>query len=162
VKQQGKDCAITARRGGTVWELRVNAHAGHSSLIFSSAIGDGAIFELSRILTSFHDALREPNMTFNVGVVLGGSNVKIQSDGEASVAGKWNIVPGEAFALGDIRALYPDQLARTKERMQLISAKSLPGTSVQIQFTDKFPPMSPTPGNLALLAKLNEMNHDLG
>jgi glutamate carboxypeptidase len=100
VREKGKDCAITARRGSTVWELRVKAQTGHASLIFTPRIGDGAIYEMSRILTAFHDTLREPNLTFNVGLVLGGSNVKIQSDGDASVSGKSNIVPGEAlFAL---------------------------------------------------------------
>jgi glutamate carboxypeptidase len=162
VKQQDKDCAVTARRGSTAWELRVKAQGGHSSQIFTPSIGGGAIFELSRILATFHDTLREPNLTFNVGLVLGGSDAKVQSDGDASVSGKVNIVPGEALALGDIRALYPEQLARTKARMQLISTKSLPGTATQIQFTDKYPPMSPTPGNVALLAKLNEINHALG
>jgi glutamate carboxypeptidase len=75
-------------------------------------MGDGAIFEVSRILAQFHDTLREPNMTYSVGLVLGGSNIKVDTNGEASVSGKANIVPGEAFAIGDIRALTPEQLGR--------------------------------------------------
>jgi glutamate carboxypeptidase len=65
--QQGKDYATTARRGGTRWDLQVQAKAGHSSQIFSDSMGDGAIFELSRILSRFHDTLREPNSTFRTG-----------------------------------------------------------------------------------------------
>jgi glutamate carboxypeptidase len=71
-------------------------------------------------------------------------------------------VPGEARASGDIRALYPEQLAHVKEKMQAIVARSLPGTNAEIRFTDDYPPMQPTPGNLALLAKLNEANRALG
>jgi glutamate carboxypeptidase len=162
ISQAGKDYAVTARRGSTFWDLRVQAKSGHSSQIFSSAMGDGAIFELSRILSQFHDTLREPNMTYSVGMALGGSNIKVESSGEASVFGKANIVPGEARASGDIRALYPEQLTHVKEKMQAIVARSLPGTSAEIRFTDDYPPMQPTPGNLALLAKLNEANRALG
>lgn len=162
ISQEGKDYAVTARRGATLWELHVQAKTGHSSQIFSPSMGDGAIFELSRILTLFHDTLREPNMTYNVGMALGGSNIKVESSGEASVSAKVNIVPGEARASGDIRALYPEQLAHIKEKMQPIVARSLPGTSAEIRFTDKYPPMAPTSGNIALLAKLNEVNRALG
>jgi glutamate carboxypeptidase len=162
ISQAGKDYAATARRGSTFWDLRVQAKSGHSSQIFSSAMGDGAIFELSRILSQFHDTLREPNMTYSVGMALGGSNIKVESNGEASVLGKANIVPGEARASGDIRALYPDQLAHVKEKMQAIVTRSLPGTNAEIRFTDDYPPMQPTPGNLALLGKLNEANRALG
>ena len=162
ITQDGKDYAVTARRGATFWDLRVHGKAGHSSQIFSPSLGDGAIFELSRILTLFHDTLREPNMTYNVGMVLGGSDIKVEASGEGSVSGKVNIVPGEARAIGDIRALYPEQLAGTKEKMQSIAARNLFGTSADIRFTDKYPPMAPTPGNIALLAKLNDVNRALG
>jgi glutamate carboxypeptidase len=158
----GKDYAVTARRGGTTWELRVQAKSGHSSLIFSPSMGDGAAFELSRILVLFHDTLREPNMTYSVGLIVGGSSIKVAPDGEASVSGKTNIIPGEAVATGDIRALYPEQLARVKEKMQAVVARGLPQTSAEIHFTDRYPPMAPTPGNLALLARLNEVNRALG
>jgi len=161
ISLQGKDYATIARRGATVWELRVQAKAGHSSLIFSPSMGNGAIFELSRILALFHDTLREPNMTYNVGMVLGGSGIKVEPSGEASVSGKANIVPGEARAIGEIRALFPEQLAHVKEKMQSIVMRSLPGANAEIRFTDKYPPMAPTPGNVALLAKLNEVNRAL-
>ena len=152
-----------ARRGGTSWELRVHAKTGHSGVIFSPSMGDGAIFELSRILNLFHDTLREPNMTYSAGLMLGGSNIKVESSGDASVSGKTNIVPGEALAIGDVRALTPDQLADVKDRMlSIVTGGNLPGTKAGITFTDKYPPMAPTPGNIALLAKLNEGNRALG
>lgn len=163
IREQGKDYASTARRGFTSWELRVHAKAGHSGVIFSPSMGDGAIFELSRILNLFHDTLREPNMTYSAGLMLGGSNIKVESSGDASVSGKTNIVPGEALAIGDVRALTPDQLAHVKDRMlSIVTGGNLPGTKAGITFTDKYPPMAPTPGNIALLAKLNEGNRALG
>jgi glutamate carboxypeptidase len=163
ISEQGKDYASTARRGGTSWELRVHAKTGHSGGIFSASQGDGAIFEVSRILNLFHDTLREPNMTYSPGLLLGGSNIKAEPSGDASVAGKANIIPGEALVRGDLRVLTPDQLARVKNRMlSIVSSGNLPGTKAEITFTDKYPPMAPTPGNIALLAKLNEGNRALG
>ena len=161
--QEGKDYATTARRGGTKWDVQVQAKTGHSSQIFSGSVGDGAIFELSRILSRFHETLREPNLTYSAGLALGGSNIKLDASGDASVSGKLNIVPGEARAIGDIRALSPEQLARVKERMQtIVTRESLPGTKAEITFHDIYPPMAPTAGNAALLAKLNDVNRSLG
>jgi glutamate carboxypeptidase len=163
IRAQDKDHTSTARRGSTSWELHVHAKAGHSSGIFSPSMGDGAVFELSRILNLFHDTLREPNMTYSAGLVLGGSNIKVESSGDASVSGKPNIVPGEALAMGDLRVLAPAQLARVKNKMaSIVASGNLPGTKAEIAFKDAYPPMAPTPGNIALLAKLNEGNRALG
>ncbi len=163
ITEQGKDYASTARRGATSWELHVHAKAGHSGGIFSASAGDGAIFEVSRILNLFHDTLREPNMTYSAGLVLGGSNIKVEPNGDASVTGKVNIIPGEALAMGDLRVLTPDQLARVKNKMlSIVGGGNLPGTKAEITFTDNYPPMAPTPGNVKLLEKLNEGNRALG
>jgi glutamate carboxypeptidase len=163
LSQGGKEYATTARRGGTKWDVQVQAKSGHSSQIFSDAMGDGAIFELSRILTRFHDTLREPNLTYSVGLALGGTNLKLEDNGEASVSGKVNIVPGEARAIGDIRALSPERLAHVKERMQaIVTRENLPATKAQITFEDRYPPMAPTSGNAALLTKLNEASRSIG
>lgn len=161
-RQGGKDYASTARRGSASWQLRVQAKSGHSSAIFSERMGHGAIYELSRILQAFHDTLQEPNLTFNVGLVAGGAALKTTPGGDASVSGKANIVPGEAVAIGDIRALTPEQYHRVVDRMQSIVAKGLPGAKASITFEAKYPPMAPTPGNAALLARLNEVNAAMG
>ena len=105
VRQGGKDYVSTARRGAASWELAVKARSGHSGGIFTESAGDGAIFELSRILAAFHDTLREPNMTYSVGLVLGGEGVKVDAGGNGSVSGKTNVIPDDALARGDIRAL---------------------------------------------------------
>ena len=65
--------------------------------------------------------------------------------------------------MGDLRVLTPDQLARVKNKMQsIVGSGNLPGTKAEITFTDNYPPMAPTPGNVALLEKLNEGNRALG
>jgi glutamate carboxypeptidase len=161
-QRAGKDYVSTARRGATSWELTVKAKSGHSGGIFSESAGDGAIFELSRILTAFHDTLREPNMTYSVGLVLGGEGVKVDAGGNGSASGKTNVIPDEALARGDIRVLTPEQLGRVKDRMQSIVAKHLPGTQAEIHIEDMYPPMAPTAGNKALFATLNQANRALG
>lgn len=42
-----------ARRGSATWELEVQGATGHSSGIFSAAMGDGAVYEMARILEGF-------------------------------------------------------------------------------------------------------------
>jgi glutamate carboxypeptidase len=158
----GKDTVSTARRGAATWELTVKAKSGHSSTIFSENVGDGAIFELSRILAAFHDTLREPNLTFSVGLVLGGEGAKADAAGNGSASGKFNVIPGDALARGDIRALTPEQLSRVKDKMQSIVSKNLPGARAELHIEEKYPPMAPTEGNKAVFAALNGVNRSLG
>lgn len=49
------------------------------------------------------------------------------------------------------------------ERMQAIVARHLPRTLATLRFDDaSYPPMTPTPGNEALLAELDRASRDLG
>jgi len=156
VRGVSQDFASTARRGFTGWELRSTGKAGHSGQMFSDKFGYGAVFEISRILDEFQKTLREPNMTFNVGMLLGGADPKADRAGQGSVNGKDNIIPSQALARGEIRALTPEQVSRIKDRMYAIVSKSLPGTSSEIHFEEGYPPMAPTAGNKRLLKVLNE------
>jgi glutamate carboxypeptidase len=151
-----------ARRSVTDWTLTVTARSGHSSGVFSAA-GYGANYELARILDAFRRELPEPKLTYNVGLVAGGSELKPDAGKiRADVSGKTNIIAGQAFARGDLRALSPEQIARATARMQAIVAGSLPGAKAAIAFEAGYPPMAPTPGNEALLGRLNAVNADLG
>ena len=71
------------------------------------------------------------------------------------------MVAQTAIVTGDIRTLTDEQLQRTRQRMQEIVARHLPRTEAQIEFTDGYPGMPPTPGNQALLDLLNTVNTDL-
>ena len=67
--------AVVGRRGFSSWRLEVTGSQGHSSGIFGDERGAGAIFEASRILSTFYNELREPYLTFNPSVIVGGTDV---------------------------------------------------------------------------------------
>ncbi len=153
----------TARRSSSSWTLTASGTTGHSSTIFSSAMGYGAAYELARILDAFRRTLPEANLTFNVGVMAAGTPAALDSAQETATAtGKTNIIPSSAIARGDLRTLTPEQDARIRAAMQAIVDDNLPGTDATIRFDDGYPPMAPTDGNRALLAVLNGVNRDLG
>lgn len=158
----GPNSVTVARRGSTSWTLRVKGKPGHSSGIFSTDAGSGAIYEASRILHTFYEELRgEKNLTFNAGLIVGG-NMAEAKQGLGNASGKPNIIPQTATVTGDIRTLTLDQLARTQERMRVIVSKNLPQTSAEIVFDEGYPPMAPTDGNMALLQDIQGVGRDLG
>lgn len=162
--ENGNDMGVISRRSSNSWKLEVSGVTGHSSLIFDSTYGDGAAFELARILNRFRSELPEPNLTFNVGLIAAGQEASLDADGvRVSAKGKTNIIPGIALARGDFRTLSEDQSARVREKMLNIVAASAPKTSAKITFDrGGYPAMAPTEGNKALLARLNNVNRDLG
>ncbi len=161
--EDGEDLATTARRSSTNWEIVTTGRTGHSSGIFNAAMGYGAVFELARILDEFRRTLPEPNLTFNAGVVAGGTPALLDESGVKGTAeGKTNVIPARAVARGDLRGLTPEQDARIKAAMEAIVARHLPGTDASIRFFEGYPSMPPTPANRALLAQLNAVNADLG
>jgi glutamate carboxypeptidase len=132
-------------------------------LIFDSTYGDGAAFELARILHRFRTELPEPNLTFNVGLMAAGQEANLDADGvRISAKGKTNIIPGIALARGDFRTLSEEQSARVREKMIGIVSASAAKTTAKITFDPGgYPAMAPTDGNKALLARLNTVNRDL-
>jgi glutamate carboxypeptidase len=162
--QDGKDMGSIARRSSNTWTLRTEGKTGHSSGIFNPSSGDGAIYELTRIISRFRTELPETNLTFNVGLIAGGQELEVDAQGiRATAKGKSNIIPGLAYAKGDFRTLSEDQSARVRAKMKAIVAANAPLTSATIAFDPgSYPAMAPTDGNRALLAKLNGVNADLG
>lgn len=161
--EDGREFGTIARRSSSSWKLETHGTTGHSSGIFGPRLGYGAIYEMARILDAFRRDLPEPNLTYNVGVIAGGTPAAIDAAGVAVTAsGKTNIVAADAIARGDLRTLTPEQDARVRQAMTAIVAKHLPGTTSTITFFDSYPPVAPTAGNRALLAMLNAVNRDLG
>jgi glutamate carboxypeptidase len=156
--------AVIGRRGTTGWELRVKGKPAHSSQIFNAENGYGAIFEAARILNAFREKLAgQPHLTFNPGVILGGTSVEY--DGKATRGtgfGKSNVIAEHAVVTGDVRALSPEQFEAAKKTMQEIVAAPLPQTSATLTFDDGYPPLAPTPGNERLLALYNRASLDVG
>ena len=159
----GFNYATVARRGSSGWKLEVRGKRAHSSGIFSDKIGAGAIFEMSRILNAFYNEVRgERFLTFNPGVILGGTKLNYQkglSKGDAF--GKSNVVAHSAIVTGGMRFISDEQLQKARVKMREIVTQNLPHTEAKITFIDSYPSMGPTEGNTQLLKLLNQISLDL-
>lgn len=156
--------AVTARRSSGRWQVKASGKTAHSSQIFTEEVGAGAIYELARILNGFYTELQgEELLTFNPGLVIGSTQVEFEDEPlQGKASGKDNIVAPVAIASGDLRAITPDQIVRTQEKMRAIVAKHLPNTSAEITFAEGYPPMAPTAGNQKLLEIYDQVSRDLG
>jgi glutamate carboxypeptidase len=114
-QEEGRDMGSIARRSSNSWLLRTTATSRHSSGIFGSGVGDGAAFELARILAAFRTELPEDNLTFNVGIAATGATAELSTDAAAMTAtGKTNIIPAVGIARGDFRTLSEEQTLRVQ------------------------------------------------
>ena len=156
--------ATVARRGIVHWTLTVNSPSMHSSQIFSSRAGFGAIFELARILNAFRSTLdHEKYLTFNPGIILGGSALSYNTNtSEGTAQGKFNVIPTTALARGDLRYMTENQLQAAIKKMQIITLQHLPLTTTTLTFDEGIPPMPVTDANLKLLNRYSQASQDLG
>ncbi|HKO15062.1 MAG TPA: M20/M25/M40 family metallo-hydrolase [Gemmatimonadaceae bacterium] len=156
--------AVISRRGDASWTLRTTGVPSHSSQIFQPSVGAGAVYEAARILDGFYQKLSgERYLTFNPGLALGGTAVRLDSaQVEGSAAGKRNVVAEHMEVTGDLRTISPEQLERAERTMRAIAARHLPKTSAELTFDDGYPPMAPTDGNRRLLAMYDQASRDLG
>jgi glutamate carboxypeptidase len=155
--------ATIGRRGINGWTLEVSGETGHSSGIFGAERGSGAVYEAARILAAFQAELgNEKYLTLNPSVIVGGTKAGLD-DYRGTAEGKTNVIAPVALARGDLRYLSLEQEKSAVERMQAIVARHLPRTQATLTFDDgAYPPMTPTPGNEALLAVLDGASRDLG
>ena len=155
---------VVSRRGSTSWELRVKGEAAHSSQVFTERVGAGAIYETSRILMDFYNKLsNEKDLTFNPGVILGGTSVEYDGEKSGGAAfGKSNVVAQTTTVRGDLRAVSLEQRQRAEQLMKEIVSAHLPKTSAEIQFSEGIPPLAPADGNIKLLEAYNHASIDLG
>ncbi|HZS53104.1 MAG TPA: M20/M25/M40 family metallo-hydrolase [Bryobacteraceae bacterium] len=163
VQAQGHDAASISRRSAYTWELKTTGKTAHSSGVFGQNVGDGAIYEMARILDRFDKELREPGLTYNVGVIAGGTSTSYDpATATATATGKTNVVAAQAQAVGDLRTVTDEQYHRVQDAMRRIIAEHLPGTSGEITFKDGYPSMPETDAGRELLHQLNEVNRALG
>jgi len=159
-----KDGAATGtigRRASSDWELVVKGRQSHSSGIFRSNYG--AIYEAARILDAFRVQVVEPDLTYNPGMIVGGTETTVDTTLSRGTAfGKQNVIANTVRVLGDLRYLSNAQRDRARARMREIAAASLPGTSATVTFNDSYPPMEPTPGNMQLLDIYSRASADAG
>jgi glutamate carboxypeptidase len=153
-----------ARRGASSWTLTTSARQGHSAGIFSHGSGNGAVYEMARILDTFRRELSgDPTLTFNPGLIAGGTELRRDSSGTSiAVSGKTNIISPTATASGDLRFLRESQKDSTRARMRTIVADHLPGTQAEITFRDSYPAMPPTAEGQVLLARFDAVSRALG
>jgi glutamate carboxypeptidase len=156
--------AVISRRGDISWTLTTTGHTAHSSQIFTKEYGAGAIYEAARVLDQFYRQLSTQRyLTFNPGIIVGGTAVSLDSTQSAgTAAGKTNVVADSVLVSGDLRTLSPAQLAGAQRAMQRIVAQALPMTTAHLEFADGYPPMAPTAGNKRLLAMYDRASRDLG
>jgi glutamate carboxypeptidase len=159
----GRATGTVGRRASSFFELNVKGKQGHSSGIFSQAAGYGAVYESARILDGFRQQVIEPGLTFNPGVILGGTDTSYdQALSRGNAFGKTNVIANTVTIKGDLRYLDYAQRDRAHARMREIAARSLPGTSASVTFGESYPPMAVTAGNLNLLALYSQASRDAG
>src|SRR5580765_1430871 len=156
--------AVTARRGTVDWQLRVKGTPAHSSQIFREEFGHGAILEAARLLNTFRERMAgEEHLTFNPGVILGGTAVEFDSaQARGTAFGKTNVIAEQTVVSGDLRTLSPAQLERAMKTMHEVAAGASPRTEATLTFGEGYPPLEPTDGNERLLAGYDRASRDLG
>jgi glutamate carboxypeptidase len=161
--KEGKATATVGRRSSSGFALEVRGRQGHSSGIFSERAGYGAVYEAARILDGFRQQVIEPDLTFNPGLILGGTQVSYDDAGSrGAAAGKTNVIANAVTVKGDLRYLDVSQRERARAKMRAIVAQNLPGTSASIEFEESYPPMAVTPGNLKVLDLYSRASNDAG
>lgn len=159
----GRDTATIGRRASGSWTLSVKGKQGHSMGIFSAGAGYGAVYEAARILNSFREQVIEPDLTFNAGLILGGTDVGYDGEKSGGTAfGKTNVIANAVTVKGDLRYLTAAQGEKARAKMRTIVASPLAGTSAVITFHESYPPMSPTEGNLKILRMYSKASNDAG
>lgn len=154
--------ASIARRGASSWTLTVSARQGHSAGVLTRG-GFGAIYEAARILDAFRRELSgDPTLTFNPGMIAGGTDVTRDTSGAVRTAGKTNIIAPTTMVTGDLRFLRESQKDSVRARMRTIVSQHLAGSTAEITFRDGYPAMPPTDAGAALLARFDAASRSLG
>jgi glutamate carboxypeptidase len=131
--------------------------------VFTDNLGYGAVYEGARILNAFRERLIEPNLTFNVGLIVGGTQAKYDdTTATGSAFGKTNVIAKTLHVEGDLRFLTPEQGERAKARMREIVKASLPHAQSKIEFFDRYPPMPPTEAGMKLVELYAKASVDTG
>lgn len=154
----------TSRRGITRWALYTTGNQEHSAVIFQPSVGDGAIFELARILNTMRTQLvGEKNLTFSPGIILGGTTVDYnEKNSQGKAFGKENVIASKAMAQGDLRFRSTEQEQNVEKDILSTVKQHLLGTDATMKFSSQIPAMPSTANNMALLKQYSVVSQDLG
>lgn len=159
----GRATGTVGRRASSGFQLDIKGKQGHSSGIFSQGAGYGAVYEAARVLDGFRQQVIEPGLTFNPGVILGGTEIGYdEALSRGNAFGKTNVIANSVTVKGDLRYLDYAQRDRAHAKMRAIAAASLQGTSASVTFNESYPPMAVTEGNMKLLALYSQASADAG
>lgn len=162
-RRDGMYMASYSRRSAGGWTLTVTAKPGHSAGVFGERSGYGAIYEAARILNAFREKVIEPDLTFNPGNILGGTEVKFDdASAQGTAFGKTNVIAKEAIVHGDLRYLTPEQGERARAKMREIAAANLPHATATITFRETYPPQAPSTAGEKLLELYSKASADAG
>ncbi|WP_439412756.1 M20/M25/M40 family metallo-hydrolase [Enterobacter ludwigii] len=158
------DRLVTARRGLSEWFISSEGKPMHSSVIFSSEAGYGAIYETARVLNAFREALSStPGLTLSPGLLLGGQTVSEDTQqGTGSARGLKTIIAAKTQVHGDLRYLSASQKNDAVQKMQAVTARPLPQTTSQLTVSDIMPVMPETDAGRQLLAQFSDISVALG
>jgi glutamate carboxypeptidase len=158
------DRLVIARRGLSEWFLSSDGKSGHSSVIFSPEAGYGAIFETTRVLNAFRDALSgTTGLTLSPGIMLGGQTVSEDAQtGTGSTSGLKTVIAAKTRVHGDLRYLSDVQKNAAEKKMRGIAAIPLPQTSSELSFNDIIPVMPETEVGRQLLTQFSDISVALG
>jgi glutamate carboxypeptidase len=154
--------ASIARRGSSSWTLTTTGRQAHSSGALAGA-GFGAVYEIARILDEIRRTFTgDPTLTLNAAMIAGGVDVTRDTGGVMHAAGKSNIIPPRAMAIGDLRFLRESQKDSAREKMRAMVAQHLRDTGAEITFRDSYPAMPPTAAGAALLSQFDAVSRAMG
>ena len=153
-----------SRRGSSSWTLEVKARQAHSAGVFSEGSGYGAIYEGARVIDEFRRTLvGRPGLTFNVGLVGGGTAAAVDTSlTRISAEGKTNIIAPTFVARGDLRFLRGAQKDSARAAMRAIVARPLNGATSTITFSDGYPAMPATDAGARLVTAFDATSRALG
>lgn len=158
------DTASVGRRGISNWKIISHGNEAHSATIFVKDVGDGAIYELARILQDFRTTFNhEKYLTVNPGRIAGGNVLADDALAfKSKISGKENVVAKIAMAHGDVRYLTNAQKDAFFTKAQKIVNQHLQGTTSEMTWQDGIPAMQPKDGNFKLLKQYSDASVDLG
>lgn len=158
------DSAVIARRGLVRWQLALRSPSAHSSLQFSPDFGAGAILTSASLLQGLYEHVRQyPDMTFNPGIMLAGSEITYDpAEARGHAYGKTNVIASEAQLEGDLRFLDPTHLEALRAAFGAQIKRVSAPASASLTWGEVDPSMPATPEHQGLLDTLSEVSEDLG
>jgi glutamate carboxypeptidase len=139
---------VSARKGSGEFHLKVTGKAAHAGV--EPEKGAHAVLELAHQIIALHRLNGvAPGVTVNADVIRGGTVS--------------NVIPDEAWAEVDVRAIDPDGAATFQRALaELPQHTTVPGTRVELSGRFKYPPMAKTPATEFLVELARAAARELG